>query len=81
MSSNNTPRRGTLMKIVRRATLCLVVGGCFGWVISTKFPPPHAVVSAAAAGAFMYGGLVAIDRADRREQARRADEVEESDEA
>lgn len=69
------------MKTLRRAILCLVVGGLFGWAMSTKFPTPHAVLSGIAAGAFMQGSLAYFDRADRRELARRSEDAEETEEA
>lgn len=66
------------MKTLRRAILCLVVGGLFSCVISTKFSAPHAVISGIAAGAVMQASLAYFDRVDRRELARRSDETEEA---
>lgn len=55
------------MKILRRLLFSLLVGGLFGWAISTRLSIPFAVVSAAVATAFMYGGFAYSDWAERRE--------------
>lgn len=69
------------MKTLRRLILCLVVGGLFGWAMSTKFPAPHAVIGGLAAGAVMQGSLAYFDRVDRREMARRTEDTDDSEAA
>jgi hypothetical protein len=67
------------MKVLRYITLSLIVGALFGWALSTKFPTHASIMSGTAAAAFMYGGIVASARLDRREsrvrQAANYDEV------
>ena len=70
---------GDTVQAVRNIILSLLVGALFGWAFSTKFPAQAAVLSGAAAAAFMYGGIVVSARLDRREsRARRAAAYDEA---
>jgi len=67
------------MKTFRAALLSLVVGGLFGWALSTKFPVHIAALSGTAAAAFMHAGSIYNERIERRHAlARRAAGSDES---
>jgi hypothetical protein len=67
------------VKALRNVILSLLVGALFGWAFSTKYPAEVAILSGAAAAAFMYGGIVVSARLDRREsRARRAAAYDEA---
>jgi hypothetical protein len=67
------------MKTLRAALLSLVVGGLFGWALSTKFPVHIAALSGTAAAAFMHAGSIYNERLERRQTlARRAADPDEA---
>jgi 1,4-dihydroxy-2-naphthoate octaprenyltransferase len=67
------------MKTLRAALLSLVVGGLFGWALSTKFPVYIAALSGTAAAAFMHAGSIYNERVERRQTlARRAVDPDEA---
>jgi hypothetical protein len=59
------------MKYVRNIILSLIVGGLFGWALSTKLPTPAAAFSGTAAAVFMFAGITVSARMDRREDRER----------
>lgn len=66
------------MKTIRAVLLSLVVGGLFGWALSTKFPVHVAALSGTAAAAVMHGGNLYSERLERRQTlARRAADPDE----
>ena len=66
------------MKALRNIVLSLIVGGLFGWALSTQFPTHAAILAGTAAAAFVYGGIIVSGRMDRREdRAQRSRNYEE----
>lgn len=67
------------MLAIRYLLVSLLVGGLFGWVMSTKFHTHHALLGAAAAAVFMGVSLAYVEHHERRTPARRAQAEEEQD--